>query len=128
MKLNFFADENISRHLVNLLQGEGYHISWIRERKRGISDLEIIEMAAKEDLIIITNDKDFGYLIYKQRLKCPGVILIRVDEISQGNTILAIFKKYHYKLKNHFTRMRRKAPAFKPGDIRRIGRSPIFFA
>jgi predicted nuclease of predicted toxin-antitoxin system len=62
MKLNFFADENISRHLVNLLQGEGYHISWIRERKCEINDLEIIEMAAKEDLIIITNDMDFGYL------------------------------------------------------------------
>jgi len=117
MKIKFLADENISGHLVNLLREQGYHVSWIRERKRGISDLEITEMAAKEDLITITNDKDFGYLIHKQRLKCPGVILIRVDEISQGNTILAILQRYHYKLKNHFTVITDKKVRIRPLNL-----------
>lgn len=46
MKLKFLADENISRHLVNLLRGQGYHVSWIRERKRGISDLKNYRLRA----------------------------------------------------------------------------------
>ena len=117
MKLKFLADENISRHLVNLLREQGDHVFWIREHERGISDLNIIEIADKEDLIIITNDKDFGYLIVKQRLKCPGVILIRVDEISQGNTILSIIQKYHYKLKNHFTVITDKKVRIRPLNL-----------
>jgi hypothetical protein len=35
MNLTFLADENISRHLVNLLREQGYHVSWMRERRRG---------------------------------------------------------------------------------------------
>jgi predicted nuclease of predicted toxin-antitoxin system len=114
MNLSFLADENISRYLVTLLREQGYHVSWIRELKKGTSDLSIIEMAAKEDLIIITNDKDFGYLIFKQRLKCPGLILIRIDEIGQGNVILAILQKYRHKLKNHFTIITDKKVRFRP--------------
>jgi hypothetical protein len=48
MKLKFLADENISRHLVNLLREQGDHVFWIREQERGISDLNIIEKLTKK--------------------------------------------------------------------------------
>jgi predicted nuclease of predicted toxin-antitoxin system len=53
--------------------------------------------------LLITADKDFGYLIYKQQLKCPGVVLIRVtDEKLQGSKIVGCLRKYKAKLAGNF--------------------------
>jgi hypothetical protein len=38
MKLKILADENISRHLVNLVREQGDHVFWIREHERGIRE------------------------------------------------------------------------------------------
>ncbi len=46
-------------------------------------------------MIIITNDKDFGYLIVKQRLKCPGVIFIR-KELLVDMEIVPYFNQEHF--------------------------------
>jgi len=60
--------------------------TWIafayRPYTRSIEDHEVLEIARAEDRILITNDKDFGELIYRQQLEHTGVILFRLrDEL-----------------------------------------------
>jgi len=76
------ADENIPRKTVEILKNEDLDITSVSETSPGLSDRAVIEQANKENRIIITFDKDFGELIFKERLKVKGLILLRIAPSS----------------------------------------------
>jgi len=45
-----------------------------------MDDNEIIQKAFEENWILITNDKDFGDQIYREREPHHGVVLLRLDD------------------------------------------------
>ena len=53
-------------------------------------DQELIELAATEDRILLTEDKDFGWLVYAARVDSPGVILIRFPASARGSLAHAV--------------------------------------
>ena len=53
---------------------------------RGADDIEIIQRV-NEGRIIVTNDKDFGELIFRRRLASKGVLLLRLEDESPENKI-----------------------------------------
>jgi len=55
---------------------------------RGVSDLDIIRKAISEDRIIVTNDRDFGELVF--RFQPRGVILLRLKNESAKNKVKII--------------------------------------
>jgi predicted nuclease of predicted toxin-antitoxin system len=75
----FLVDENIPLSVIKQLRKEGCKIISVTEEFKGSSDEKILELSSRNKWIIITFDKDFGELIYKQRLNRPfGIILLRV--------------------------------------------------
>jgi predicted nuclease of predicted toxin-antitoxin system len=77
--LIFLADENIPLLVIKELRKVGFNIISAAENYRGSSDKEILDISSKNRWIIITFDKDFGDLIYKQNLNKPlGIILLRI--------------------------------------------------
>ena len=50
------------------------------EEARGLDDDSILRKAFTEDWILITNDKDFGDKIYRERRPHHGVVLLRLDD------------------------------------------------
>ncbi|MCL0059619.1 DUF5615 family PIN-like protein, partial [Dehalococcoidia bacterium] len=89
-KLKLLADENVPRPLVHLLRSRDIDTRWVREIERGMSDEAVVSLSADEGRVILTLDKDFGKLVYRQKMKCPGVILIRVRDESARNE--AVYK------------------------------------
>lgn len=75
--IKFLADENIPIKAVKYLKQKGFNIISVSEIKPGLSDKEVIKLANKQNRIIITFDLDFGKLIFKEKLKVKGVILLR---------------------------------------------------
>ena len=76
----------------------------ISETKPGAEDPLVIELAADQDRILLTEDKDFGQLTYASP-KRPGVILIRYPSASRtklGNDISQFVKRHEGKLKGTF--------------------------
>jgi predicted nuclease of predicted toxin-antitoxin system len=71
------ADENIFRELIEALRQNGYEVFSIFEKHRGISDISISKLSLEPPLIILTEDKDFGNLIFEQRIEVTGVIFLR---------------------------------------------------
>jgi len=61
------------------LLSEGYEVHSIFDENRGTTDEEIIQKAADEDWVIITNDKDFAELIFKKNYEHCGVIFMRLN-------------------------------------------------
>lgn len=48
----------------------------------GISDNLVLDLANQKGAILLTADKDFGELVFRQRRIARGVILIRLSGIS----------------------------------------------
>lgn len=54
---------------------------------RGIDDDTVLEKAYTENWILVTNDKDFGEKVYRERKPHHGVILLRLaDERAKIKT------------------------------------------
>jgi predicted nuclease of predicted toxin-antitoxin system len=117
MSIKLLADENVSRELVTLLRSRGYDVLWIREYKRGIDDIAVIELAQEKERILITGDKDFGYLVFRQYKRCHGLVLLRVDEHEKRSLFVDCFDKYQDKLKGCFTVITDKKIRFQPMEI-----------
>jgi predicted nuclease of predicted toxin-antitoxin system len=92
--MRLLADENIPSSVVRVLADGGYNILWIRTESPGISDIDVMNIACRENRIILTFDKDFGELVVKDHL-CPpaGIILFRLplkNPTRLAQTILEI--------------------------------------
>ena len=77
--MRFLADENISRLVVERLRAAGFDVSSVRETRPGASDKDVLDEAGSDDRVLITEDRDFGELVVRQRLKVRGMILLELD-------------------------------------------------
>lgn len=71
------ADESLEYSIVLFLREQGYNVISIAEGLSSIKDEEVLKKANKENRILITNDKDFGDLIFLNQLSHKGIILLR---------------------------------------------------
>ncbi len=75
--LRFLADESCDFAVVRALRAEGYDISAVSEVMHRSDDRELSEQAHREKRILLTEDKDFGWLVFVSHADSAGVILIR---------------------------------------------------
>jgi predicted nuclease of predicted toxin-antitoxin system len=73
----FIADENIPKETVDLLKKQRLDIISVTEFASGLGDTEVLDLANKNGRIVITFDKDFGQLIFKEKRKTKGLMLLR---------------------------------------------------
>ena len=78
--MRILANENFPKDAVDALRERGHDVFWVREEKPGIADVEVLRIAQTEGRLLITFDKDFGELAFKQRLNTAkiGIILFRI--------------------------------------------------
>lgn len=104
-KLKFLVDESVDFPVVKFLRGKGFDVTSIAEDYPSLEDVNILNTAFKENRILIANDKDFGYLIFKLKLKSRGVILLRLGDQSSKAKIKSlgiIIKNYGSRLLGNF--------------------------
>jgi predicted nuclease of predicted toxin-antitoxin system len=75
--LRFLADESCDFSVVRSLRDAGYDVLAVAEYMQRSVDRELIEQATAQQRILITEDKDFGWLVYVSHAQSAGVILIR---------------------------------------------------
>ena len=103
--MKFLIDENIGVSLTEFLRNKGYDVKSASELFPSRDDLSIIQIAYQEERILVTNDKDFGYLTFKVKLPPPSVILFRFKQeipAEKINAINAILNFPQDKIINHF--------------------------
>lgn len=71
----FLADENIPLSVIKQLRKEGCKIISVTEEFKSLSDKKILELSSENKWIIITFDRDFGDLIFKQNYGKPSGII-----------------------------------------------------
>ncbi len=80
--MRFLADEGVDGLIVAAVRDDRHDVRWMAEEVEGRKDSVVLEAAVLDARILITEDKDFGELVYRQRLHHRGVVLVRVDGIS----------------------------------------------
>jgi predicted nuclease of predicted toxin-antitoxin system len=76
--VRFFADENMPGAVVKALRDAGHDVAWARRDCPGAADAEVLALAVIEARVLLTFDKDFGELAYRQAQSAEcGVILFR---------------------------------------------------
>jgi predicted nuclease of predicted toxin-antitoxin system len=81
MKLQDFAwlaDENIAPDIVSYLREKGILVKTVTEEGlEGTSDLDLLALALAENRIIVTQDSDFGTMIYQNEIDFVGIVYLR---------------------------------------------------
>jgi predicted nuclease of predicted toxin-antitoxin system len=82
--MRFLADENVSRVTIQRLRAIGFDVTSISETEPGASDGDVLRAADVQDRILITEDRDFGELVIRQRQEVRGVVLLELDRVSNA--------------------------------------------
>ncbi|MCP4358863.1 MAG: hypothetical protein GY796_12660 [Chloroflexi bacterium] len=99
--MKFIADEGIDVPVVVSLRQENYQIWYVAEMSPGISDEAIYALANQEKAVLITADKDFGDIVFRQRKAAYGVILLRLHGLPlEQKADWRLFYKHTYNLQS----------------------------
>jgi predicted nuclease of predicted toxin-antitoxin system len=103
--LRFLADESCDFAAVRVLRAEGFDVLAVAETMLGAEDDQVIEHALREDRILLTEDKDFGQLVYAAGHASCGVVLIRYTVAARptlGTRIVTLVRDYGDRLPGSF--------------------------
>lgn len=116
--MKLIADENVDRAIVLQLRADGHDVSWISELSPNVSDEVVLEQAIHLGAILVTEDKDFGELVYRRKLAHLGVILLRLeglDNLTKAHTISDLLRDYSDQLPGAFTVVMPDSVRVRPG-------------
>jgi predicted nuclease of predicted toxin-antitoxin system len=88
--MRFLVDECTGPAVARWLQGQQHTVFSVFDQARGMVDDAIIHKAFAENWILITNGKDFGEKVYRERFPHRGVILLRLDDERAANKIVVL--------------------------------------
>ena len=112
--LRFLADESCDFGVVKSLRTKGYDVIALTEITTRSIDSDVIAQAFQEKRILLTEDKDFGQLVFASHADSAGVILIRYPgnaRQSLHNAIVTLIAEHGNSLQNAFVVMQ-------PGHVR----------
>jgi predicted nuclease of predicted toxin-antitoxin system len=90
--VRFLVDECTGPAVARWLRGQTHEVFSVYDEARGIGDDDVLAKAAAENWILITNDKDFGEKIFREKRAHRGTILLRLDDERAVSKIAAIEK------------------------------------
>ena len=103
--MRFLVDECTGPKVARWLVDEGYEVCSVFDEARGTDDYTILAQAFSENRILITNDKDFGEMVFRARHPHHGVIFLRLTDDRAANKIEVLRRllaNYADKVPEHF--------------------------
>jgi predicted nuclease of predicted toxin-antitoxin system len=104
--VRFLVDESTGAAVVRYLRSAGHDVLAVAETMPQADDLDVLARAAGEGRILVTNDKDFGELVYRNGQAHSGVVLLRLQDETSANrvrVVRALLEQYTDRLGGHFT-------------------------
>lgn len=85
--MKFLVDECADAQLVEFLRAKGHDVLYVMESMRGETDDVILATAYQEQRILLTEDKDFGELVFRLRKPAICIILLRFSPGTESQKI-----------------------------------------
>lgn len=81
--MRFLIDESSDRRVATHLRGLGHDATTVAgDHQPGLPDPEVLALAWHEGRILITDDSDFGELVFRYNRPHSGVFYFRLDTTS----------------------------------------------
>jgi len=91
--MDFLANENFPLFSIKLLRKAGHKVANVIKETPGAKDLDILKRAQKENLVILTFDRDYGELIYRHKYFIPcGVVYFRFNPSTPEEPAIILSK------------------------------------
>ena len=119
-KIRFLANVNVEKPLIDFLEEKGFDVKWVTNLDKRMPDDRVCEIANSEQRIIITNDKDFGEIVFYQKKITYGIILLRVKGQNSSEKISLLDKlleNYLDKITNHLVVLTKTKFRFIPLEV-----------
>lgn len=103
--MKFLADENLDAMIVRWLREQNTDVIYAAESAQAEPDEILLEKANLQNRIIITSDRDFGEMIFRQRLNSFGIILLRFRSRAQSarlTTFISFWGEMQRRIQGHF--------------------------
>lgn len=108
------ADESVDRPIVERLRHDGHNVTYVAELSPSISDEQVLQEASIRNALLLTEDKDFGELVYRLGRVHAGVVLIRLAGLPpavKAETVANVLQDHGTELQGAFT-------VISPGAVR----------
>jgi len=95
--MKFVADESVDRPIVVRMRQVGHQVWYVAEMDSGISDDAVLNLANREMALLLTADKEFGEMVFRQRRFTGGILLIRLAGLSatrKTNIVVSILEQH----------------------------------
>jgi|SRR5579863_6660239 predicted nuclease of predicted toxin-antitoxin system len=118
--MNFVADESCAASVIRALRATGHDVIAIADIAKGSTDEQVLERAVNEERVLITEDHDFGNLVYARGRASTGVILLRFHSrarLAKPATVVDAVAKLGSRFRDAFA-------VIEPGRVRIGGRPP----
>lgn len=75
--MRFLADESCDSAVVRALRAAGHDVLSVAGVSPRADDAHVVRLAVSEERILLTEDKDFGRLVFAHGERSRGVVLLR---------------------------------------------------
>ncbi len=119
--MKFLANENVEAPVVEALRTAGHDVACVGQVAPGAEDEEVLRLANTESRFVLTNDKDFGELVYREGKVSRGIVLMRLeaeDGLDKAAHVTRILAAIEQRLPGHFAVLREGRVRLRP--LRRL--------
>jgi predicted nuclease of predicted toxin-antitoxin system len=90
--MRFLVDECTGPGVAKWLRDQHHDVFSAYEGAQGTADEVLLQRACAENRILVTNDKDFGEMVFRDKLPHRGIIFLRLDDQRTPNKIAVLEK------------------------------------
>lgn len=83
--MNLVADESVDQPIVLRLRQSAHRVEAITESTPGLSDEQVLRVAKEQAALLLTQDRDFGELVFRLGRASDGVLLIRLHGLTAAD-------------------------------------------
>jgi predicted nuclease of predicted toxin-antitoxin system len=96
--MRFLLDENAEYRLALFLRARGHDVTVVaQDYTSAMTDRDILAVALQEERIVVTNDRDFGELVFSKQQAHAGVVLFRMnkaDVFTKQSRLAEVIEEY----------------------------------
>lgn len=104
--MRLIVDESTGTAVVEHLRALGHDVLAVGELMPQAEDPDVLSRSVAESRVLVTNDKDFGELVFRQRQPHVGVLLLRLRDERPANRVRvahAVLEGWADRLAGRFT-------------------------
>src|SRR3954470_18309703 len=104
--MRILADECMGAHVIRRLRDDGHAVDYIAELAPSVPDEVVLMRSLEGSLLLLTRDKDFGELVFREHRGHVGVVLVRLAQFStamESETVSHCLAQYGTVLLSRFT-------------------------